>query len=259
MSDRVIDVSEFTGPIPESWWVRLRDEHNVKGAVIQAWGGGPVSGRWNVHWRQQSEGARKALGDGGIASYVWPSRDIGAALAYMQEISLKLFRLQRFIALDVEAGAGVTSRDVQLVSMYQQEPWIYASPGGWSNIMGSDRSFHDLPLWMAGYPRRHGEVHWGRTIDEGVRRYLPFGGWNDLQGWQFDGTTPYRGESLDLNVFREGVFAREVDVEELKKIQQLMTVAGMFEDAVAAALKGKKLDAATKGQLRWLLALPDED
>ena len=255
MADRVIDVSEFTGTIPYSWWERLRDEHNVKGAVIQAWGGGPEAGRQNNYWSQQSEGARLAFGDGGIASYVWPPRDVGEALVYMEAQSSSLMKLQRFIALDVEAGAGVTLEQVGLTRELGQVPYIYASPNSWRTIMGNTTRFSHVPLWMAGYPQRFGYVHW-TTIEKGEARYLPFGGWTSVHGWQFDGTTPYRNETLDLNVFRDGIFGGE-NVEDLLRIKQLMAVAGLFAEAHAAALMGKKMDADVKGLIKWLLNQPN--
>ena len=266
MTVRVIDVSEFTREIPFSWWQKLREEHNVRGAVIQAWGGGPIAGRQNFYWAQQSEGARRAFGNGGIASYVWPPRDVGIALDYMKRESTALFDLQRFIALDVEAEAGVSSANVQTVRHAGQVPWVYVSPGGWSSIMAGSTSFSHVPLWLAGYPRRFNRMHWDvpspahphalipATIQVGEWHYFPLGGWKNAGGWQFDGTTPYRNETLDLNVFRDGVFGKGGEtVAELDVLKNLMRVAGLFAEASAAALQGKPIDTDTKAMLKWLL------
>lgn len=223
---RVIDVSEFTRAIPFQWWKTLKQEHGVTGAVIQAWGGGPEPGRQNSYWAQQSIGALDAFGNGGVASYVWPPRDIGIALNWMKAQAPEVYDLQRFVALDVEAGAGVSGANVRTVIHGGQVPFIYVSPGGWNSIMGHSQSFSHIPLWLAGYPNRIGAMHWNvpaaqhphatvpATVDVGEQTYLPFGGWTEARGWQFDGTTPYRGETLDLNVFEEGVFGGDAPAEE---------------------------------------------
>lgn len=266
MTTRAIDVSEFTREIPFSWWKRIRDEHGVTAAVIQAWGGGPNAGRRNDYWVQQSEGARLAFGNGGIASYVWPSRDVGIALDYMKRESRILYTLQRFVAADVEAGAGVSDANIRTIRQADQVPFIYASPGGWNSIMGHSVSFAHLPLWMAGYPRRFGYVHWNvpaadhphtlvpATVEVGEEHYLPYGGWRKAVGWQFDGTTPYGNETLDLNVFRAGIFTEGGTIVEVTELKKLMIVASLFTEGTAAALQNRPLDADTKRKLTWLLA-----
>ncbi len=184
----------------------------------------------------------------------------------MKRESTALFGLQRFVALDVEAGAGVSSANVQTVRHRGQVPWVYVSPGGWANIMAGNASFSHIPLWLAGYPRRFGRVHWDvpaashphalipATVQVGEWHYLPFGGWNEAAGWQFDGTTPYRNETLDLNVFRDGIFGKgDETVAELDELKNLMRVAGLFAEASAAALQGKPIDSDTKRALIWLL------
>ena len=55
---RVLDVSEFTREIDPSWWISARDVQDVRAAVIQAWGGGYIAGRKNVHLKQQLAGAQ---------------------------------------------------------------------------------------------------------------------------------------------------------------------------------------------------------
>jgi hypothetical protein len=184
----------------------------------------------------------------------------------MKRASPTLYQLQRFVALDVEAGAGVSDANVRTVRRGDQVPFIYASPGGWNSIMGHSVSFVHIPLWMAGYPRRFGYVHWDvpaashphalipATVQVGEWHYLPFGGWEHATGWQFDGTTPYRGETLDLNVFRDGIFTEGgKTVAEVTELKNQMKAAGLFAMAMAYALQGKRLDATTRDQIAWLI------
>ena len=72
---RVLDVSEFTREIDPSWWISARDVQGVRAAVIQAWGGGYIAGRKNVHLKQQLAGAQAA--GLGVAVYCWPPKDWG--------------------------------------------------------------------------------------------------------------------------------------------------------------------------------------
>ncbi len=169
----------------------------------------------------------------------------------MERESRALFDLQRFIALDVEAGAGVSSANVQTVRHRGQVPWVYVSPGGWTDIMGHSTSFSHLPLWVAGYPRRFNRMHWNvpaaqhphslvpATVAVGQEHYLPFGGWIHAAGWQFDGTTPYRGETLDLNVFIDGVFGAEDSVEEEDDMKAHVAYSAEGNNAVWLAYYGE--------------------
>lgn len=281
---RGVDVSEFTLDIPRHWWEWLYGEHGVSAAVIQAWGGGPRPGRRNDLWAQQ---ARGAVGAGlQIAAYVWPSRSVGAALAYMRGSDRRMYELTRFVALDVEAGAGVSHDDVVAVTGAGKVPYIYASPGGWGDIMGGSTAFSNLPLWLAGYREGPGgdgyyRVRWaahGRpeSIAHGESHYLPMGGWRHAAGWQFTGTArlvdPHgHVETADLNMFKAEAFRPRDDGGDMAELErllrehsqrssreheragQLRIVEGVFQAAAGFGAAGQELPIELVRVIRALI------
>jgi hypothetical protein len=192
---RGVDVSEFTREIPPQWWKDLRDEHNVEVAIVQCWGGGPNPGRSNTYFEQQARGAL----DAGlmIGTYCWPPRDAQYAVNFVRDSSVPL----KVFALDVEAGAIAIPGDATIVTNAGFDPWLY---GNRYTIEGLPHreALRDLPLWLARYPHASGPVYWPEY-------YAPYGlgdpvsQWPNPQGWQFQGTTAYQGETMDLNLFRD--------------------------------------------------------
>jgi len=221
---RAIDVSEFTGEIPPSWWAELRRVHNVRAVIIQAWGGGNIPGRHNAHFHQQLQGA---LGAGmKAAAYVWPPEEWAPAIQHIWADKRRL----AFLALDVEAGNGVTQAHVDGVTGADLKAVIYTNPNDWQGIMGGTLDFSHEALWLARYhwrapPDELYALRWDITIDRAFGTYPAVGGWrrdtSKLAGWQFTGTTKFRLETLDLNLFYESAFDMENDdmaeVEELKQ------------------------------------------
>ncbi|KKL67018.1 hypothetical protein LCGC14_2139170, partial [marine sediment metagenome] len=132
--------------------------------------------------------------------------------AYWQkELSAPL----RGIWLDVEATAGVHPDQIEDLRGAGIVPGIYASRNSWSNIMGADTRFTDVPLWVAHY--RQGP--WPTALREGDLPYVPNSWHPDLVvGWQWMGTTTLLDEQFDLNVFSEafiqGLYKDAPPVEE---------------------------------------------
>jgi len=206
VSIRVVDVSEFTREIPRSAWRCMAETWGVEAAVIQAWGGGYVAGRENVHFRQQCEAA---LEEGlALAAYGWPPREWNDALSHIGPMRQHL----AFFALDVEAGEGLQPQYVDGVRA-ALPPWVYASRNSWTTIMHNTPHYADLPLWVARYPRDlapSAPVQWPAPTQDPAEGWsaLEFGGWtaSEVGGWQLRGTTDLCGEQADLNVFRPEAF-----------------------------------------------------
>lgn len=208
---RGIDCSEWTREIPRHWWTDLKREHNVEIAIIQCWGGGPVPGGRNEFFAQQAEGALRAGMK--LGTYCWPPSAAAPAIAYVKSVGFPL----DFFALDVEAGAGVKALDVANVEHAGYEPWLY---GNKYTLARVPLELRHLPIWLARYAYTMDRMWWPGA-------YWPYGGMEPLAtfpfpgGWQFQGTTGYKDESMDLNLFvdfpqgDEGMASAEY--EELKR------------------------------------------
>ena len=211
---RVVDLSEWTGPVSVNNARRMVNEYNIEGAILQAWGGGGVPGRRNEYFHQAVESFRE-VGITNLDPYVWPPRDWRAALDWIGES-------QRYMSgavyLDVEAGAGVDDDIIRGVSRAGWEARIYASPSSWSQIMGNTTRYNHLKLWLARYllrfQRRDGYYTPGFDVrfPEDALGGFVMGGWGvqDLVGWQTTGTVPnFAGESVDSNIFYRSAFRPE--------------------------------------------------
>lgn len=215
---RVIDLSEWTGPVPAANARRMVEEYNVRGVILQAWGGGGVPGLRNEYFHQAVAAFRSA-GITNIDPYVWPPRDWQAALAWIGDARQ---HMSGAVYLDVEAGAGVNNSIVDGVRRAGWEPRIYASPSSWQGIMGDTTAFAHLKLWIAryllrfqradGYYRPGFDVRFPRDAFGG--QWTGMGGWTarDLVGWQTTGTVPnFCGESVDSSIFYRDAFREEED------------------------------------------------
>ncbi len=213
---RVVDLSEWTGPVPVANARRMAQEQNIQGAILQAWGGGGVPGRRNEYFHQAVDAFRE-VGITNIDPYVWPPREWREAIDWIGDY-------KRFMAgalyLDVEAGAGVVDGIINGVRQAGWEPRIYASPNSWRTIMGNTDRYSDLKLWLARYPLRY-QLADGFYVPGFYVRFphdamggSQVGGWvlEDLVGWQVTGTVPdFCGESVDTSLFYASAFAREED------------------------------------------------
>lgn len=206
---RAVDVSEFTREISPEWWRMVRDQHSVKAAVIQAWGGGPNRGRQNDYFLQQLNGAIAAGLH--VAAYCWPPRDWQQAIGWINGSRQHI----AFFALDIEAGAGVTREMVDGVRAAGYRPVIYTNPNDWNGIMHGTIGFSDEALWLARYHWRAptGQlyaVRWDVGIDKAFGTAQAVGGWKrdtkKIAGWQFTGTAQLGAETVDLNLFYESAF-----------------------------------------------------
>jgi hypothetical protein len=204
---RAVDVSGWTGEISPAAWQSMRSS-GIELAIIQGYGGTPGGLGPNPHAKQQSAGAS----DAGIqvAAYSWPPAEWRTAF-----LAVVVRAPVSFVALDVEAGVGVTRLIVAQVKAAGLRPVIYASVSTWSEIMNDVTAYADVPLWDAGGRRYHGAIAWPATLEE---ERVPYGGWDRRIGWQWHGTTPLFGASVDLSIFdREFVFGQEVDMPRLLK------------------------------------------
>lgn len=208
---RGVDVSEFTREISPAWWEMVRDQHGIRCAVIQAWGGGYIGGRSNAHFHQQVAGARAAGLK--VAAYVWPPREWNEAINWIGDARPYM----AFLALDVEVPEGmdpsfprVERAYVSGVAARNLKPVIYTSPSEWQNVMSGDTTFGDLPLWLARYkwvagPDGYYRERWDVSVSDAFGVADHVGGWRPgdgkLIGWQFAGTTQVGEETCDLNIF----------------------------------------------------------
>ena len=191
---RVIDLSEWTGPVLPVNARCMAERWDVQGVVLQAWGGGPLEGRRNEHFHQAVDAFREA-GITNIDPYVWPPSDWRAALKWIGDY--KRF-MSGAVYLDVEARAGVIDGIINGVRQAGWEPRIYASPGSWATIMDNTNRYADLKLWVARYllrfkrPDDFYRPGFDVNFPEDALGGFIMGGWNvdDLVGWQTTGTVP---------------------------------------------------------------------
>ena len=248
---RMVDQSEWTGPIPHSVWRALRDQQGIEAVCFQVWGGGPVLGRRNAHLAQHAEGAL-AAGLRLAGGYCWPVSDTARALDWADSQLPDGLASLDFWGLDVErAGFAtnivrVTPGDVRACRDAGIAPWVYASPSSWADIMGNTRAFNDLPLWVARYPLG---APYTLPPRGGWPAWDPFGsfrigGWTEAAAWQFQGTTRYGDESFDVNyVQADALGGDRMDPEVERQLDELNEAVDALEEALrrhwaAAAFAG---------------------
>ncbi len=266
---KVVDLSEWTGPVLAANAHCMAERHGVQGVILQAWGGGPVPGRRNEHFHQDVDAFRKA-GIINIDPYIWPPSDWAAALAWIGDY--KQF-MSGAVYLDVEAGAGVNDSIVNGVRQAGWEPRIYASPSSWRQIMSNTTRYADLKLWVARYLLRFKRpddfYHPGFDVDfpQAALGGFDMGGWRtrDLVGWQTTGTVPdFCGESIDSSIFFRSAFKEEVAPiptppdDEDDMIKARIVAAGVFLEIETKLTMGLRIPDSVKNQAIWLLrgALP---
>lgn len=245
---RVIDLSEFTGPIAPANARCMVEDWNIQGVILQAWGAGNIPGRRNEHFHQAVDVFRKA-GITRIDPYVWPPRQWREAIDWIGDY--KRF-MSGSLYLDVEAGAGVDDAMVNGVREAGWEPRIYASPASWRTIMGNTDKYSDLKLWLARYLLRFRRVDGFYTpgFDLGALEFpqdamgnSQVGGWilEDLVGWQITGTVPdFCGESIDSGLFHASAFKEgNMETDEYKELKA--QIEGVTK--VLADLKKVQADA----------------
>ncbi len=260
---RVIDLSEWTGPVPVENARRMAEQYNIEGAILQAWGGGGVPGRRNEYFHQAVASFREA-GITNLDPYIWPPADWRQALDWIGES-------QQYMSgaayLDVEAGAGVTDYIIEGVRQAGWEPRIYASPASWRTDMGSTKSHSNLKLWLARYlwrfRREDGYYMPGFDVrfPEDAMGGLLVGGWatKDLVGWQTTGTVPdFCGESVDCSIFYRSAFRPEPEPipdeeEDDEMISAQLNAAGIFLEIETKLAMGLPIPSQVKAQAVWLL------
>lgn len=262
---RVIDLSEYTGPVLLANARCMVNRWNVQGVILQAWGGGNVPGRRNEHFHQAVDVFRE-VGITRIDPYIWPPSDWAAALDWIGDY--KRF-MSGAVYLDVEAGAGVTDEIVSGVRRAGWEPRIYASPFSWNQIMSNTTKYSDLKLWVARYllrfkrPDDFYRPGFDVEFPQDALGGFNMGGWRtrDLVGWQTTGTVPdFCGESVDSSIFFRSAFKEEVapiptppDEEEDAVIEARMVAAGVFLEIETKLTMGLAIPFFVKAQAIWLL------
>lgn len=233
---RGVDASEWTGPISRETFRHLWDR-GVRVFIAQAWGGGPVYGRANDYYHQAVDAAQAAGLK--VAAYCWPPADWADCLEWMRGTRESVTTL----ALDVEAGAGVSRSIIQAVRAAQLDPVIYCSPNSWATIMDDSRDpiYGSCPLWLARYVYATSPgIWWPDNIRDAFgavngRPRTEVGPWSldDLGGWQFQGSTPAYGETFDLNlVYADMLEPKQEDempdlTELISKVDGLREVANL--------------------------------
>ncbi len=237
---RVLDGSAWTKEIAPSVWPALRSS-GIRMYIPQIYGSGPGGTGLNPYLKQHVEGALAA----GIVvptGYTWPSWRWPESVAYWQkELSTPLL----CIWLDVEATAGVHPDQIEDLRGAGIIPGIYASRNSWSNIMGADTRFRDVPLWVAHYRRGP----WPEALQEGTLPYVPNGWPRELVvGWQWLGTTTLKDEQFDLNVFDEafiqGLYKDAPPVEKELTVGQYKELSGQIRALTGRVAENEK-DIAT--------------
>ena len=248
MSDniRVVDLSEWTGPVPVENARRMADEYNIEGVILQAWGSGHIPGRRNEYFHQSVDAFRE-VGITSIDPYIWPPREWRQAIdwigRYRQYMSGAVY-------LDVEAKAGVTDAIISGVRAAGYEPRIYASPSSWRTIMGDTTRYAHLKLWLARYLLRFqlSDGYYTPGFDVVFPEFAfdrSVGGWltTDLVGWQTTGTVPnFCGESVDCSLFHRSAFKQEeeddmVSQVDFDKLRDDMGAVNKFQNEILVGQK----------------------
>lgn len=181
---RWLDCSSFTGQLAPSF-VDAVVANGVEGLAVQLFGGTPGGTGLNPYRFQQLDLARsRGLR---LAGYSWPPSTVPFAIVETPGYEFD------FVALDVEAGAGMTRLDVDAVRALGGRPVKYASPHTWSTIMGNTSAFADVDTWLATYFQQ-GWKPWeqvsGLGLGDGARTMMV----------QIQGTTTLLDDQFDLNV-----------------------------------------------------------
>lgn len=261
---RVVDLSEWTGPVLPANARCMAERWSVQGVVLQAWGGGPLEGRRNEHFHQAVDAFREA-GITSIDPYVWPPSDWRAALDWIHDY--RQF-MSGAVYLDVEAGAGVTDSIVNGVRDAGWEPRIYASPYSWKRIMNGTTRYSDLKLWLARYllrfkrPDDFYRPGFDVEFPQDALGGFNMGGWRtrDLVGWQTTGTVPdFCGESVDSSIFFRSAFKEEAEPiptppdEEDAMLKNRIIAAGVFLEIETKLTMGLSIPQKVNDQAVWLL------
>ncbi len=260
---RVIDLSEWTGPVPVENARRMAEEYNIEGVILQAWGGGGVPGRRNEYFHQAVASFRE-VGITNLDPYIWPPSDWKSALDWIGETRQYM---SGAVYLDVEARAGVDDDIIFGVEAAGWEPRIYASPASWSRIMGNTTRYSHLKLWLARYLLRFRQEDGYYTpgfdvqFPQDALGEFVVGGWNieDLVGWQTTGTVRnFAGESVDSSIFYRNAFRPEPEPmpneeEDDEMTTALMNAAGIFMEVETKLAMGLAIPRQVKAQARFLL------
>ncbi len=259
---RVIDLSEWTGPVPVENARRMAEEYNIEGVILQAWGGGGVPGRRNEYFHQAVASFLEA-GITNLDPYIWPPADWRQAFDWIGDDRQ---HMSGAAYLDVEAGAGVTDDIIEGVRQAGWEPRIYASPSSWSTIMLNTSRYSNLKLWLARYLYRfrRDDGYYTPGFDvrfpQDARGGFVVGGWGDedLVGWQTTGTVPnFAGESVDCSIFYRSAFRPEPepipDEEDDEMISAQLNAAGIFLEIETKLAMGLTIPSQVKAQAVWLL------
>jgi len=233
---RAVDVSGWTGDISDAAWQSMKSS-GIELAIIQGYGGGPDGFGRNHSAPQQARGAVSA--GLRLAGYSWPPGAVMQALDNLKGAGSLLF-----MALDVEAGAGVGRGHVDALEAAGVHPVIYTSRSKWFEIMSNSPGYTDVDLWEAIYPRGRTAADWPTSLDTGL---VPPPGLPRRVGWQWRGTTPLFGESVDLSVFdRAWVLGLAAQQQEGEDMERLIRVEGQLDVWVRV---GMHLESAISPEL----------
>jgi len=206
MAIKALDISAWQKCPPGVWFDTLKAD-GYELVICSAYGSGPTGTGPNP-WLKDVFRSAKTSGLE-IATYSWPSSAVDSALRNCGEYLSDLL----FMALDIEAHAGVTEANVNTVEDTGIQPIIYTNLSSWTTIMLNTSRFSHLPLWDAGgrlpsYPPSD-EMQW----------FVPYGGWEKRVGWQYWLDVPYKGVQVDQDIFNtdfiEGLTMNEERVREI--------------------------------------------
>jgi hypothetical protein len=191
-----------SGVQPQSWFdaARAAGYEGFVTTLHTYWDGRPRA------WLPSHDALNRALAAGmWVAAY---GRPVSYWREALQHLPRDLRAQLKFFALDVEPEPGTNVRvrrdDVDGVRSMGVRPVIYSGWGMWGDVMGSDSSFADVPLWDFAGDRRD----WPASIIEAPMR--AYAGWNVpgnyRVGWQVQMQTPavLNGIYIDRDLFTRG-------------------------------------------------------
>jgi len=242
-----LDIS-FAQPTP-AWWASRRAE-GFQVVVQNAWTGvaAPAGTRTNLY------NARNA----GFITAAYLCTNLLAGATSVQRAQAACgdeWAHLNFIAVDVEiSGIAIptltTNTRAAINALAGKKVCLYTAWWFWVGHMGNSEAFKDVPLWNADYD--------ADAAMDFPRRY---GGWTEVIGKQYAGTTVVDGQAVDLNTFSDSFIGGDMALTEADKtiVKQIIELyikhdAPLFKDNVnhlirAANIPRDQADAALKARV----------
>ena len=150
-----------------------------------------------------------------------------------------------FVAVDVEVS-GITIPEIAKaiieVERTGQRAIIYSARWFWHDRFDNPDNFKDVPLWSADYDG-----------DPTLDFPRPYGGWTELVGKQYSGTTTFAGVEMDRNSFLREFVENGEDMSTDEELENRAKADAIFATAAAHVRQGRTPPKTIRDQIQWFL------